>query len=83
MFVRPVTVQVVGVASTPTVVVHPILAGDDETTYPVIALPPVSVGAIHETVASLFPGVPVTKVGAPGTPAGVTRFDATDALDVP
>jgi len=50
--------------------------------YEEIALPLLA-GAAHETVAVVLPAVAVTPVGAPGTAAGVTEFDAADALLVP
>jgi hypothetical protein len=42
-----------------------------------MALPPLP-GAVKATVACALPGVAVTAVGAPGTVAGVTLFDAAD-----
>ena len=50
--------------------------------YEVIPLPLLA-GAVHDTVAEVLPGVPVTPVGAPGTVAGVTELDAVDAPLVP
>jgi len=50
--------------------------------YEVIALPLLA-GAVHDTVAEVLPDVAVTPVGAPGAVAGVTEFDAADALPVP
>jgi len=38
-------------------------------------------GAVHDTVTFPVPGVALTPVGALGTVAGVTEFDATDAAD--
>ena len=47
-----------------------------------IALPPLLAGALKVTLACVLPGVAFTFVGAPGTVAGVTLFDAADgALD--
>jgi hypothetical protein len=40
-------------------------------------------GAFQETVARPSPGVALTSVGGPGTPAGVTALDAADAGPVP
>jgi hypothetical protein len=40
-------------------------------------------GAVHVTVACALPAVAVTAVGAPGTAAGVTAFEAVDAGPVP
>jgi hypothetical protein len=60
----------------PTVTVAPLLA---RTVYDVIAAPPLAVGADHVTVADVLPAVADTDVGAPGTVAGTTAFDGTDA----
>jgi hypothetical protein len=49
----------------------------------VIAEPPLFSGALHETVAWPSPGVALTPVGAPGTVAGVTGEEATEAAPVP
>jgi len=57
--------------------------GDEVTVYPVIADPPVSAGAVHETVTDVSPNSPMTVVAAPGGPAGTTELDATDAEPVP
>ncbi len=48
-----------------------------------IALPPLSAGAMNVTVACAVPAVALTPVGAPGTVVGVTAFDAADAGPVP
>jgi hypothetical protein len=48
-----------------------------------MALPPSLLGPVKLTVAWAFPGAAVTAVGAPGTVAGVTAADATDAGPVP
>jgi hypothetical protein len=53
------------------------------TVYDVSALPPFDAGAVQETVADPAPAVAVTPVGAPGTAAGVTAFDAADAALFP
>jgi hypothetical protein len=46
--------------------------------------PPVSVGAVQLTKASLSPGVALTFVGGPGTgPVGTTAFDGADGGPVP
>jgi hypothetical protein len=45
----------------------------------VIALPPSLTGAVKVTVACALPPVAAAFVGAPGTVAGVTLFDAADA----
>jgi len=49
----------------------------------VIAEPPFDAGAVKATLAAALPAVAVPIVGAPGTVAGVTLFDAADALPVP
>ena len=44
-----------------------------------MALPPLSVGAVHDT--AIWPtsfGVPTTAVGAPGTVRGVTGSDFSE-----
>jgi len=64
--VRPVTVHEV------VAVVHVNEPGDDVTVYPVTELPPLSVGAVHDTTACVEPNRPDTPVGAPGTVAGTT-----------
>ena len=38
-------------------------------------------GAVHDTVTFPVPGVALTPVGALGTVAGVTEFDAIDSAD--
>ena len=77
--VRPVTVAVVA-APTEVAVKEP---GEDVTVYPVIAEPPLSVGAVHVIVAFVLPPVATTEVGAPDTVAGVTGLDAVDAVESP
>jgi len=49
----------------------------------VIADPPLLAGAVHVRATCVFPAVPVTAVGAPGTPAGVTPLEALEKLPVP
>ena len=52
--------------------------------YEVIALLPLSVGAVQETLAEPSPAVVVTAVGLPGTVGpGVTLFDGPEAAPVP
>jgi hypothetical protein len=58
-------------------------AGFDVTVYPVIALPPLLIGAVKLTLAVALPPVAVTAVGAPGTVAGVTLFDGVEEALVP
>jgi hypothetical protein len=76
--VSPETVQVVAL-----VVEQVKEPGDEVTVYPVIAEPPVSVGAVHETTTEALPRVPLTAVGEPGTVAGVTEAEAVEELEVP
>ena len=56
--------------------------GDDVTVYSVMGSP-FAVAPEKLTCAEVFPGMAVTVVGAPGTPAGVTLFDTPDAEPVP
>lgn len=54
--------------------------GLDVTVYPVIAAPPVVVGAFHDTTDTPFAlEVAVTLVGAPGAEAGIAGADAVEA----
>ena len=46
-------------------------------------MPPLDGGAVNVAVACVFPGVTPEIVGAPGTVAGVTVFDAADGALVP
>ena len=47
-------------------------------------LPPLSVGAVHDTTAEALPATADTAVGDPGTPAcGVTAVDGDEALPAP
>ena len=76
--VRPVTV----IGDEEPVAVKPL--GEEVTVYPVIADPPVLVGAVKLTVA--LPLLPLAEipVGAPGAiAAGVTADDALEAAPVP
>ena len=58
--------------------------GLDVTVYPVIALPPLFVGATKATLAEVFPAVATTLVGGPGTvAAGVTAVDAAEGTELP
>jgi hypothetical protein len=46
--------------------------------------PPLSVGAVHDTVEETFcPVVAVTPVGGCGGPPGVAGFEAAEAAPVP
>jgi hypothetical protein len=65
------------------VVVQVLPSGVDVTPYPVIAEPPLAAGAVQETRAEPLPPVAVTPVGLPGTVAGVTDGDGSDAGPVP
>ena len=67
-------------------------SGSEVTVYSVIGLPPSEAGAVHETTTRMSPGVADTvaiiklvtnSVGAPGTRAGVTEFDASEDRLVP
>jgi hypothetical protein len=60
-----------------------ILPGLEVTVYPVITLPPVVPGAENETLADDTPAVAITPVGEPGTVAGVTDAEATEATELP
>jgi hypothetical protein len=48
-----------------------------------IGEPPLLAGAVHVSATCELPAVPVTAVGAPGVPAGVTPLDAVEKLPVP
>jgi hypothetical protein len=63
--------------------VAPTPPGDAVTRYPVIAAPPLPVGAVHCTLADAFPRSAETLVGASGTVAGVTGADADDSALLP
>jgi hypothetical protein len=49
----------------------------------VIAEPPLLEGAVHVSETCVLPAVPVTAVGAAGTPTGVTPLEAAEKLPVP
>jgi hypothetical protein len=77
--VSPVTViEVHGAAHVPVIPL-----GDEVAVNDVIADPPLLAGAVNATVACALPGVAVPMVGAPGTVAGVTLFEAAEAAPVP
>jgi hypothetical protein len=61
----------------------PVCPPDDVAVYAVIAAPPSLAGAENAMLACAAPAVAVPMVGAPGTVAGVTLFDAADAGPVP
>jgi hypothetical protein len=62
---------------------EPVCPPDDVAVYAVIAAPPSLAGAENAMLACAAPAVAVPMVGAPGTVAGVTLFDAADAGPVP
>ena len=53
------------------------------TTYPVTGEPPVTDGAVHDTVTCPSPATTPTPDGGPGGPAGITETDGADAGPVP
>jgi hypothetical protein len=61
----------------------PVCPPDDVAVYEMIAAPPLLAGGVKLTVACALPAVAVPMVGAPGTVAGVTLFEAADAGPVP
>jgi hypothetical protein len=65
------------------VTTHDPPAGDDVKTYDVIGLPPLLVGAVHDTFADASPTAAVTAVGAPGRPGVLTATDAVLAAELP
>ena len=70
--VRPFTVHDVV-----PVVVQRKAPGEEVAVYPVMAVPPVEAGAVHDTTEeALAFEVAVTTVGAPGTVAGVAAAEA-------
>jgi hypothetical protein len=78
-FVRPLTViELQGAVHVP--VMPP---GEDVAVYEAIGAPPSLAGAVKATLACALPAVAGPIVGAPGTVAGVTLFDAADAGPVP
>ncbi len=81
VYVVPFESPVIVIGDEPPVAVNPPMF--DDTVYVVIADPPLLAGALNEIVASPFPRTAVTLVGASGVVAGVTEFDALDAVLVP
>ena len=65
------------IGDAPPVAVMP--PGFEVTVYVLIADPPLLAGGVKLTVASALPANAVAAVGAPGSPAGVTLFDAAEA----
>ena len=51
------------------VVTHAAAAGVGVTVYEPIGTPPVSAGAVHDTVTCVLPGAPDTPVAFPGATA--------------
>lgn len=81
-FVSPVTTQVSGLGVTPTIVEQVRPPGFDVTVYALTG-EPLDELACHDRVTCVSPRVPMTVVGAVGTPAGVTALEAPDAVEVP
>ena len=85
--VRPVTVQLVEVLDVEEghafVVGVEVVTFSDVTVYPVIALPPVLVGAVQLTFAEAFPLVGVSIAGTPGVVAGVALAEEPEKRLVP
>ena len=48
-----------------------------------IALPPLFVGALHESAICAFPAIPTRFIGAPGAPTGVRAALATEYAPSP
>jgi hypothetical protein len=57
--------------------------GDDVTVYPLIAVPPSLLGAVHVTLALASPAVADAPVGASGTFDAVTAADAAEGPESP
>ena len=76
---RPVTVAVVA-APVETAVKPP---GEEVTVYPVIAAPPLSVGAVQVIVACVLPEVATTDIGAEDTPTGTTTVEVIETAEIP
>jgi hypothetical protein len=57
--------------------------GDEMTVYPVIALPPLEAGAVHETNALRSPDIADTSIGASGGPTGITTLEGAELGLVP
>ena len=89
----PIALLAVTVQVTAVPLANPLTVSGDEApvllsppqvaVYPVMALPPLLAGAVKLIVTWVLPAVAVPMVGAPGTPAGVTLFDAADAAPAP
>jgi hypothetical protein len=48
-----------------------------------VSVDPLALAAVHDTTACPLLATALTPVGAVGTPAGVTAFDAADAVPNP
>ncbi len=55
----------------------------DWTVYPVMAAPPLLVGAVHVRVACASPVTTLSSVGAEGVVAGVAALVGSDAVPAP
>jgi hypothetical protein len=78
-FVSELTVHCTGLMSEASV--EHLATASTYTVYPRIAVPPVPLGASHDTLNELLPGVTETFVGAPGYP--VVEVVTEPALDTP
>ena len=78
-FDRPDTLQLVAPAGA----LHVLPPGEAVTVYPVIAAPPLSVGALHETEALPSPPEAERDVGDPGTVAGVAVVETVEDSESP
>jgi hypothetical protein len=83
--VSPACVNVVDVEFVNVVVDHTFeFTTEKRTAYPVIALPPLLVGAVHETASDCrAPLEAETAVGAPGTVNGVSPVEFDEFEPVP
>jgi len=81
VYVVPFVSPVIVIGDEPPVAVNP--PTFEDTVYVVIAVPPLLLGAVNETVASAFPLTAETDVGASGVVAGVTELLAPDDVEVP
>jgi hypothetical protein len=56
-------------------------SGVEVTVYPLMADPPLRMGAVNSTETWPLPGVPATAVGAPGTVIGARGLTGEDAFE--
>ena len=79
--VRPVTVWEVVVDPVDAVTVDQVAppSADDSTAYPVMADPPVTVGAVHERATCPLPAVAASPVGVPGRAVASTDTTSTSS----